>query len=139
MILAGNNPAKICLFKVNNKITRKRCKICSKIISKTPERVSLLMTLNKFYDVFSNTFLLRRLSEHPWMSAIFSTKSSTHPWVFFTLFKLYKWYQIAQHITYCRSNTLQKQSIIIRRLVTKKKVFLKKQTSKTLLKIVFTI
>ena len=24
------------------------------------------------------------------------TKSNTPPWVFFTLFKLYKWYQIAQ-------------------------------------------
>ena len=28
------------------------------------------------------------------------TKSSIPPWVFFTLFKLYKWYQIAQNITY---------------------------------------
>ena len=28
------------------------------------------------------------------------TKSSTPPWVFFTFFKLYKWYQIAQRITY---------------------------------------
>ena len=28
------------------------------------------------------------------------TKSNSPPWVFFTLFKLYKWYQIAQRITY---------------------------------------
>ena len=28
------------------------------------------------------------------------TKSNTPPWVFFTFFKLYKWYQIAQSITY---------------------------------------
>ena len=28
------------------------------------------------------------------------TKSSTPPWVFFTFFKLYNWYQIAQHITF---------------------------------------
>ena len=28
------------------------------------------------------------------------TKSYT-PWVFFTFFKLHKWYQIAQRITYC--------------------------------------
>ena len=28
------------------------------------------------------------------------TKSYTPPWVFFTLFKLYKWYQILQSITY---------------------------------------
>ena len=27
------------------------------------------------------------------------TKSNTPPWVFFTFFKLYKWYQIAQNIT----------------------------------------
>ena len=26
------------------------------------------------------------------------TKSSTPPWVFFTFFKLYKWYKIAQNI-----------------------------------------
>ena len=28
------------------------------------------------------------------------TKINTPPWVFFMLFKLYKWYQIAQRITY---------------------------------------
>ena len=28
------------------------------------------------------------------------TKSNIPPWVFFTFFKLYKWYQIAQSITY---------------------------------------
>ena len=28
------------------------------------------------------------------------TKSNTPPWVFFTFFKLYKWYQIAPSITY---------------------------------------
>ena len=27
------------------------------------------------------------------------TKSNTPPWVFFTFFKLYKWYQITQRIT----------------------------------------
>ena len=27
------------------------------------------------------------------------TKSNTPPWVFFTFFKVYKWYQIAQNIT----------------------------------------
>ena len=31
-------PANIYLFKVNNKDTRKRCKICSKLTIKTPER-----------------------------------------------------------------------------------------------------
>ena len=28
------------------------------------------------------------------------TKSNSTPWVFFTFFKLYKWYQIAQNITH---------------------------------------
>ena len=28
------------------------------------------------------------------------TKINTPPWVFFTFFKLYKWYQVAQRITY---------------------------------------
>ena len=31
-------PANIYLFKVNNRNTRKRCKICSKLAIKTPER-----------------------------------------------------------------------------------------------------
>ena len=28
------------------------------------------------------------------------TKSKSPPWLFFTFFKLYKWYQLAQRITY---------------------------------------
>ena len=30
------------------------------------------------------------------------TKSNSAPWVFFTFFKLYKWYQIVQHITFTK-------------------------------------
>ena len=30
----------------------------------------------------------------------FNLKSNIHPRVFFTFFKLYKWYQIAQNINY---------------------------------------
>ena len=33
-----NYPANICLFKVNNRNSRKRCEICSKLTIKTPER-----------------------------------------------------------------------------------------------------
>ena len=29
------------------------------------------------------------------------TKSNSPPWVFFTFFKLYKWYQFAQNIYFC--------------------------------------
>ena len=32
------NPAGICLLKVNNRNTRARCEICSKLTIKTPER-----------------------------------------------------------------------------------------------------
>ena len=31
-------PTNIYLFKVNNRNTRKRCEICSKLTTKTPER-----------------------------------------------------------------------------------------------------
>ena len=34
----------------------------------------------------------------------FKTKSDTPTWVFFTFFKLYKWYKIAQCITYYKNN-----------------------------------
>ena len=36
---------------------------------------------------------------HMWWACNF-TKINTPPWVLFTIFKLYKWYQIAQRITY---------------------------------------
>ena len=34
--------------------------------------------------------------------ALLLVKSNTPPWVFYTFFKLYKWYQIAQNITYAK-------------------------------------
>ena len=49
----------------------------------------------------------RKREKHPWGSVTFInvagfnfTKSNTSPWVFFTFLKLYKWYQIAQSISY---------------------------------------
>ena len=45
-------PGGIYLLKVNNRNTRTRCKICSNLILKTPER-RLLLTLNIFYTCFS--------------------------------------------------------------------------------------
>ena len=46
----------IYLLKVNNKNTRTRCQICSKLTIKAPEHdvdlVSLLLTLNVFYTMF---------------------------------------------------------------------------------------
>ena len=42
------NTAGNCMFKVNNRNTRTRCEICSKLTIKTPERSPslLLLTLN---------------------------------------------------------------------------------------------
>ena len=47
----------------------------------------------------------KKREKHPWRSATFSkachfTKSNTPLWVFFTIFKLYTWYQITQSITH---------------------------------------
>ena len=42
----------------------------------------------------------QKREKHPWRSV---TKSNTPPWVFFTFFKLYEWYQIAQSTTYSPS------------------------------------
>ena len=36
------------------------------------------------------------------------TKINTSPWVIFTFLKLYKWYQIAQHITYNSYNVVSR-------------------------------
>ena len=38
--------------------------------------------------------------KHPWRSVTLNTKSNTPPWVFFSFFKLYKWYQIVQRTIY---------------------------------------
>ena len=38
--IPANIPADIWLFKVNNRNTRKRCKICSKLTTETPEHIS---------------------------------------------------------------------------------------------------
>ena len=46
-------PANICLFKVNNRNTRKRCEICSKLTIKTLlKSVSLTRLSNVFIDEF---------------------------------------------------------------------------------------
>ena len=52
------NPINIYLFKFNNRNTRRRCDICSKLTIKTPERRPwrrfgvLLLILNKFHTFF---------------------------------------------------------------------------------------
>ena len=40
------------------------------------------------------------------------SKSNSPPWVFFTVFKLYEWYQIAQSIIYKSHYNMEKAFII---------------------------
>ena len=46
----------------------------------------------------------KKREKHPWRTVTFQTcnftKINPPPWMFFTFFKLYRWYQIAQNITY---------------------------------------
>ena len=57
------------------------------------------------------------------------TKSNTPPWVFFTFFKLYKWYQIAQNITYIH----KKHLFLVSVLHEKDKTFQRQNHSKNVL------
>ena len=45
-----------------------------------------------------------KCEKHPWSSVTFikfaGCKSNTPTWVFFTFFKLYKWYQIVQRVSF---------------------------------------
>ena len=61
-------PANICLFKVNNRITRKRSEMCSKIKKKHQNDLNdvvllfLLVTLNIFHNFFL-VFLMLTLNK----------------------------------------------------------------------------
>ena len=46
----------------------------------------------------------KKRENHPWRSV---TKINTPPWVFFTVFKLYKWYQIEQRTTYIQASACE--------------------------------
>ena len=57
LIQLNPDPVDNYMFKVNNRNTRTRCGICSKLTIKTPERrsiilVYLLLTLNIFHTLF---------------------------------------------------------------------------------------
>ena len=55
-IYHANNPANMHLFRVNNKNTKKRCELCSKLTIKNVNHVVvvfLLLTLNVFH-IFEN-------------------------------------------------------------------------------------
>ena len=60
--------------------------------------------------------------KHPWRNVTFSKvyvcnfiKGNIPPWLFFTFFKLYKWYQIAQNIMiYGLTVALQRKCFILK-------------------------
>ena len=54
--IAGNNPAGIYLLKVNNRNTRTRCEICSKLTINTPERRLLIPLKTSENQRFSDVF-----------------------------------------------------------------------------------
>ena len=54
-----------------------------------------LYNLKNMKNTHEGVLLLRKLHAKPCNF----TKSNAAPWVFFTFFKLYKWYQIVQNIT----------------------------------------
>ena len=58
----------------------------------------------------------KKREKHPWRSVTFSkvaVKSNTPPWVFFTFFRLYKWYQIVQRIILCQIFKLLTKVILL--------------------------
>ena len=61
--------------------------------------LSLISILNKCDALRDLAQLIqsKKREKDPWRNVIFS-KSNTLPWVLFTFFRLYKWYQIAQSI-----------------------------------------
>ena len=74
---------------------------------------------------FGTFVQLKKHENHPRRSAAFGknaglslqlyfTKSSTLPWVFFTFFKLCKWYQIAQRVSYNQFLNLRNIESVIR-------------------------
>ena len=44
----------------------------------------------------------KKREKRPWRNVVF-LKSKTPPWVFFPIFKLYKWYQIVQSFSHNKS------------------------------------
>ena len=57
----------------------------------------VIKTRNECIETNISNTLRDKREKHSWRSVTF--KSNTSPWVFFTFFKLYKWYQFVQRIT----------------------------------------
>ena len=56
----GNNPVGIYLLKVNNRNTRTRCEICSKLMMKTPERCQLPITIKPHNHIYVPALVIYR-------------------------------------------------------------------------------
>ena len=56
-------PANIYMFKVDNRITRKSCEICSKLTIKTPERLGVFIVNFEHISHLFLVFLLLTLSQ----------------------------------------------------------------------------
>ena len=81
---------------------------------KQPPEIFYKKSVLKNFEKFAGKHLLRScgfLSVLVWLVLVWQvlvlsaltcnfTKSNTPPWVFFTFFKLYRWYQIVQSVTF---------------------------------------
>ena len=75
---------------------------------KCPDKLRVYLHVNRIFisDVLRDLVpfvQFEKHEKHSWRRVFFSKVaglSNTPPWVFFTFFKLYKWYQITQRITY---------------------------------------
>ena len=107
----NNSLVKFTLASLRSTITvehLRRSPIFSKVKKFRPAKLKLSEQLLLIWDSLSDLILFvqfEKCDKHPWRSVTFSkveacnfTKSNTPLWVFFTLFKLYKWCQIAQRI-----------------------------------------
>ena len=75
---------------------------------KTPNKCGVLRNLVSFVQfkkheiIHGGVLLLVKMQA----STCNFTKSNTPPWVFLTFFKLYKWYQIAQSVSYSQQHII---------------------------------
>ena len=90
---AKDNPAGNYMFKVNNRNTRTRCKICSKLTIKISLSVIFLLTLNTFIYLFIYLFIYSFI--HLFIYSfiylfIFNWREKSQPWTQVTVYKSVK-------------------------------------------------